>query len=179
MMKLYHRYVILVVLQVLLLQGCSFNGDEDKCRPPMFSLGAVLSDVRNKNYTDDVAIEFGVKSNSSVTEVSNIVITVYCPKEVTIGSKIAYDAKNENLLVVNNTVTWNAKSVAKYKGRNVGIPIRIKDGRLSRPIIIEAKLDYRQLSGCPGEGMESGTYITKAELTERGTKFNEWELVGR
>jgi hypothetical protein len=173
-------YKILLLMQlVLLLQACNAEDlNMDKCRPPMFSFGAVLNDARGSNYKDAVSIHFTVSSNSSVTTLSDISVTIHYPKEVTLRHKI-YDNVDENVTMLGNTVSWKTKSIAGYKERGGSIPITIKNGVLRSPIICEAKVTYIQRPGCEDGGMMDATYVKTVELTTTGRKDSEWGTVSR
>jgi len=163
------RYLVPVLL-ILFSFGCNSGGDQDKCKPPMFSLGAVLSDDNNTGFTGNVSIRMGVRSHSSVAEISNVIVSVKCPKEVTIAQRIVHDPDVEILEATVNSMTWIVKSVRPYKGKDVAIPVRIVNGNLAGPITVAARLDYKQLAGCDGSEMEEGTYKIKSDLTKEGQK---------
>lgn len=169
--------LMLFVLIILMLQSCNSQDiNMDKCRPPMFGFGAVLSDSRNSKYKDGATIEFEVSSNSSVTALSNISVTVHYPKEVTLRHRI-YDNSDETITMSNNAIIWQTKSIAGYKSRGGSIPIMIKNGILSSPIICEAKVTYMEQPGCQDGGMMEATYAKTVELTTKGRKDSEWSIV--
>lgn len=172
--------LLLLVQFVMVLQACNTEDwNMDKCKPPMFSFGAVINDDRGTNYKDASSIRFGVSSNSSVTTLSNISVTIHYPKEVMLGPKFVYDNRDEALTLSNNTIIWSAKSITGYKERNVAIPIKIQNGVLRNPIICEAKVTYVQLPGCQDGGMMDATYVKTVELTTKGRKESEWSVVSR
>lgn len=119
-----------------------------------------------KNLTDLIVhIETGC-----AVELSNVLIEVSLPKEVTI-KPFLHPEPNEHFDYVNNKVTRKIDKILHISSEMLGLWVKYDSAKWSKPIEVFMSVDYARTVVCPYPALKNGRYTKRRYflLNEEGT----------